>query len=48
MGLQLLGVASIAASLNFIVTIINLRAPGTGKALGLARLAENPSARPGD
>ncbi|MBP6507888.1 MAG: cytochrome c oxidase subunit I [Opitutaceae bacterium] len=28
MGLQLLGVASIAASLNFIVTIINLRAPG--------------------
>jgi cytochrome c oxidase subunit 1 len=27
MGLQLLGVASIAASLNFIVTIINLRAP---------------------
>jgi cytochrome c oxidase subunit 1 len=28
MGLQLLGVSSIAASLNFIVTIINLRAPG--------------------
>src|SRR3954468_15968936 len=28
MGLQLLGVASIAASLNFIVTIINRRAPG--------------------
>ncbi len=28
MGLQLLGVASIAASLNFIVTIINMRAPG--------------------
>ncbi|HXN34947.1 MAG TPA: cytochrome c oxidase subunit I [Opitutaceae bacterium] len=28
MGLQLLGVASIAAALNFIVTIINLRAPG--------------------
>jgi cytochrome c oxidase subunit I len=28
MGLQLLGVASVAASLNFIVTIINLRAPG--------------------
>jgi len=28
MGLQLLGVASIAASLNFITTIINLRAPG--------------------
>ena len=28
MGLQLLGVASIAASLNFIVTIINLGAPG--------------------
>jgi cytochrome c oxidase subunit I len=28
MGLQLLGVASIAASLNFIITIINLRAPG--------------------
>jgi len=28
MGLQLLGVASIAASLNFIVTIVNLRAPG--------------------
>jgi len=28
MGLQLLGVASIAASLNFVVTIINLRAPG--------------------
>ena len=27
-GLQVLGVASIAASLNFIVTIINLRAPG--------------------
>jgi len=27
-GLQLLGVASIAASLNFIVTIINMRAPG--------------------
>jgi cytochrome c oxidase subunit 1 len=28
MGLQLLGVASIAAALNFIVTIINMRAPG--------------------
>ena len=28
MGLQVLGVASIAASLNFITTIINLRAPG--------------------
>ena len=28
MGIQLLGVASIAASLNFIVTIINMRAPG--------------------
>ena len=28
MGLQLLGVASIAAALNFIVTIVNLRAPG--------------------
>jgi cytochrome c oxidase subunit 1 len=28
MGLQLLGVASIAAALNFIVTIINCRAPG--------------------
>jgi len=28
MGLQLLGVASIAAALNFIATIINLRAPG--------------------
>src|SRR3954466_13165564 len=28
MGLQLLGVASIAASLNFIVTIINMRTPG--------------------
>ena len=28
MGLQLLGVASIAASLNFLVTIINMRAPG--------------------
>jgi len=28
MGLQLLGVSSIAASLNFIVTIINMRAPG--------------------
>ncbi len=28
MGIQLLGVASIAASLNFIITIINLRAPG--------------------
>jgi len=28
MGLQILGVASVAASLNFIVTIINLRAPG--------------------
>lgn len=28
MGLQILGVASIAASLNFIVTIINMRAPG--------------------
>ena len=27
-GLQVLGVASIAASLNFIVTIINMRAPG--------------------
>ncbi len=28
MGIQLLGVASIAASLNFVITIINLRAPG--------------------
>ena len=28
MGLQLLGVSSIAASLNFVITIINLRAPG--------------------
>ena len=28
LGIQLLGVASIAAALNFIVTIINLRAPG--------------------
>ncbi|HET9017341.1 MAG TPA: cytochrome c oxidase subunit I [Thermomicrobiaceae bacterium] len=28
MGLQVLGVASIAAALNFFVTIINLRAPG--------------------
>src|ERR1043165_6242540 len=28
MGLHLLGVASIAASLNFIITIINMRAPG--------------------
>lgn len=28
MGLQILGVASIAASLNFIVTIVNMRAPG--------------------
>jgi cytochrome c oxidase subunit 1 len=28
LGLQTLGVASIAASLNFIVTIINMRAPG--------------------
>ena len=28
MGLQILGVASVAASLNFIVTIINMRAPG--------------------
>lgn len=27
-GLQILGVASIAASLNFIVTILNMRAPG--------------------
>lgn len=27
-GLQILGVASIAASLNFIVTIVNMRAPG--------------------
>ena len=28
MGLQILGVASLSASLNFIVTIINMRAPG--------------------
>jgi len=28
MGLQLLGVSSLVASLNFIITIINLRAPG--------------------
>lgn len=28
MGLQILGVSSVAASLNFIVTIINMRAPG--------------------
>src|SRR5690554_3221750 len=28
MGLQILGVSSIAASLNFVVTIINMRAPG--------------------
>ena len=28
MGLNVLGVASIAAGLNFIVTIINMRAPG--------------------
>ena len=27
-GLQILGIASVAASLNFIVTIINMRAPG--------------------
>ncbi len=28
LGLQILGVASIAASVNFIITIVNLRAPG--------------------
>ncbi len=28
LGLQILGVASIAASINFIITIVNLRAPG--------------------
>ena len=28
MGLQLMGLSSIAASLNFVITIINLRAPG--------------------
>src|SRR5216683_1030707 len=30
LGLQILGVASIAAALNFFVTIINMRAPGMG------------------
>jgi cytochrome c oxidase subunit 1 len=30
MGLQILGVASIAAALNFFVTILNMRAPGMG------------------
>ncbi|MBI2965654.1 MAG: cbb3-type cytochrome c oxidase subunit I, partial [Chloroflexi bacterium] len=30
LGLQLLGVASLAAAFNFIITIINMRAPGMG------------------
>src|SRR6516162_7758957 len=30
LGLQVLGVASIAAALNFLVTIVNMRAPGMG------------------
>ena len=30
LGLQILGVASIAAAINFIITIINMRAPGMG------------------
>jgi cytochrome c oxidase subunit I len=30
LGLQVLGVASLAAALNFLVTIINMRAPGMG------------------
>ena len=28
LGLQILGVASLAAAVNFFVTIVNLRAPG--------------------
>ena len=28
MGLQILGISSLAASVNFIVTILNMRAPG--------------------